>query len=72
MILSIGQIRYKTNYIFLKKIAIRFCLKDLFLLKMSEYYQYVYLEITVSCYQNGTNYFLLVQSRHIPTVNGAS
>ena len=48
------------------KIAIRFCLKDLFVLKMSLYYQYVYLEIILSCYQHGSNYFLLVQNRHTP------
>ena len=46
------------------KIAIRFCYKDLFVLKMSEYYQYVYLEIILSCYQHESNYFLLVQNRH--------
>ena len=33
---------------------------------MSLYYQYAYLEITLSCYQHGSNYFLLVQNRHIP------
>ena len=33
---------------------------------MSYYYQYVYLEIILSCYQYGSNYFLLLQSRHIP------
>ena len=33
---------------------------------MSYYNQYVYLEITGSCYQHESNYFLLVQSRHIP------
>ena len=33
MILYIGRYRYKTKYNFFK-IAIRFCLKDLFLLKM--------------------------------------
>ena len=51
------------------KIAIQFCSKDLFLLKKSRYYQYVYLEITVLCSQQGSNYFLLVQSRHIPKGN---
>ena len=30
------------------------------------YYPYVYLEITVSCYQHGSYYFLLTQCRHIP------
>ena len=48
------------------EIAVRFCEKDLFVLKMSLYYQYVYLEITVSCSQHGSNYFLLVQNRHTP------
>ena len=41
-------------------------LKDYFLKKVSYYYQYVYLEIIVSCYQHGSNYFLLVQNRHTP------
>ena len=38
---------------------------------MSQYYQYVYLEITVLCSQHGSNYFLLVQIRHIPKGNDA-
>ena len=33
---------------------------------MSWYYQYVYLEITVSCSEHGSNYFLLVQNHHTP------
>ena len=33
---------------------------------MSLYYQYVYLEITVSWSQHGGNRFLLVQNRHTP------
>ena len=46
------------------KITIRFCLKDLFVLKMSQYYQYIYLEITVSRYQHGSNYFTYAKSPH--------
>ena len=33
---------------------------------MSYFYKYVYLEITVSGFQHGRTYFLLVQNRHTP------
>ena len=33
---------------------------------MSLHYQYVYLEITVSCFQHGSDYFLLVRNRQSP------
>ena len=38
--------------------------KRFIVLKMSLYYQYVYLEITVSWYNHGRNYFILVPNRH--------